>query len=254
MRLIRPAAPDTGRRAALARALGMVVVGAIALTMLLSLPRERPTAMAALALAAALGLGIGGAYLLRALRRPDGQRRAEDLARLVGPAFDDAYALIVEPRLPGVAADLAALLIGPGGVRALLVRDWDGRYRVRGRGWEFDTRGRRGWITCRTNPSFDGQAVSDAVARWARETDVDPNLPVSPAIVFPYRHSRLVLEEPDEEVVTWDNAPWWAQRVGKVQRLDPPRVARTVEAAMAASESAVLRPAPTKRQSVAERS
>ncbi|HET8587517.1 MAG TPA: hypothetical protein VFM74_06530 [Candidatus Limnocylindria bacterium] len=254
MRLIRPAAPDPGRRAALARALGMVVVGAIALTMLLSLPRERPSAMGALALAAALGLGIGGASLLRAARRPEGLRRAEDLGRLIGPAFDDAYALIVEPRLPGVAADLAALLVGPGGVRALLVRDWDGRYRVRGRGWEFDARGRRGWIACRTNPSFDGQALSDAVARWARDTDVDPNLPISPAIVFPYRHSRLVLEEPDEEVVTWDNAPWWAQRVGKVQRLDPPRVARIVEAVMAASESAVLKAAPTARQSAAERS
>lgn len=247
MRLIRPATPDPGRRAALARAMAMVIVGAIALTMLLSVPRERPTAMAALALAAALGLGVGGAYLLRAGRRPEGLRRAEDLGRLVGPAFDDAYALVVEPRLPGVT-DLAGLLVGPGGVRALLIRDWDGRYRVRGRGWEFDTRGRRGWITCRTNPSFDGQAVSEAVARWARDTDVDPHLPVLPAIVFPYRHSRIVLEEPDDEVVTWDNAPWWAQRVGKVQRLDPTRVARIVEAVMEASESAVLRSAPTSRQ------
>lgn len=241
MRLIRPAQPDTGRRPAMARAAAMIVVGAIAVTMLLSLPAGRPTALAALALAAALGLGIGGASLLRAASRPAGLRIADDLARLLGPAFDDGYALIVDPRLPSVPADLAALLIGPGGVRALLLRDWDGRYRVRGRTWEFDARGRRGWISCRTNPSFDGQTVSDAVARWARENDVDPHLPVAPAIVFPYRHSRLVLEEPDDEIVSWDNAPWWAQRVGKVQRLDPPRIARTVEAVMAASERSVRR-------------
>ncbi len=238
MRLIRPASRDVGRRPAAARALAMVMVGAIALTMLLSMPRSHPSAMAALALAAALGLGIGGAYLLRAGRRAPHLRQTDDLARLLGAAFDDGYALVVEPHLPGVPRDLAGLLVGPGGVRVLLLRDWNGRYRVRGRHWEFDTRGRRAWISCRTNPSFDGQAVSEAVARWARETDVDPHLPVAPAIVFPYRHSRLVLEEPDDEVVSWDNAPWWAQRIGRVQRLDPPRVARIVEAVMAASEAA----------------
>ena len=243
MRLIRPASRDPGRRAAAARALAMVVVGAIALVMLVSVPRSQAVAIGGLALAAALGLGIGGTYLLRAARRPEQLRLAADLTRLLGGAFDDGYALIVEPLLPGVPSDLAGLLVGPGGVRALLLRDWNGRYRVRGRHWEFDTRGRRGWIACRTNPSFDGQAVSEAVARWARDADIDPHLPIAPAIVFPYRHSRLVLEEPDDEIVSWDNAPWWAQRIGRVQRLDPPRVARIVESVMAASEASIGIPA-----------
>ena len=106
-----------------------------------------------------------------------------------------------------------AVLVGPAAVRAMLVRDWDGHYRVRGRGWEYDTHGRRGWIACRTNPSFEGQRIADALARWAAAEDLPPNLPIAPAIVFPRSHSRIVLEEPDDEVVTPDNAPWWAQRV-----------------------------------------
>ena len=59
--------------------------------------------------------------------------------RLLAPAFDDSYTLVLSPRLPGVPADLAALLVGPAGVRALIARRWRGRYRVRGRGWELDT-------------------------------------------------------------------------------------------------------------------
>jgi hypothetical protein len=30
----------------------------------------------------------------------------------------------------------------------------------------------------------------------------------------------VLLEEPDVEVVTSDNAPWWANRIGRVRRLD----------------------------------
>jgi hypothetical protein len=29
-----------------------------------------------------------------------------------------------------------------------------------------------------------------------------------------------VLEEPEIEVVTSDNAPWWANRIGRVRRID----------------------------------
>jgi hypothetical protein len=190
-------------------------------------------------------MGIGGAYLLRALGRSAQGQTAAQLARLLGNAFDDNYALLVEPRLPGVSTDLAGLLVGPGGVRALTLRDWDGRYRVRGRSWEYDARGRRGWIACRTNPSFEAEKLSQAVMRWAVLADLDEHLPVAAAIVFPRRHSRVILEEPDLEIVTTENAPWWAQRVGRVQRLDPPAVARVVAATLLASEqssTATLQP------------
>jgi hypothetical protein len=247
MRLIRPAQPPDGRRRSVPRAATMMIVGMVAATMLAFVPASSPTAIGLLGVASALGMGIGGAYLLRALGRSPQRRTAAELARLLGSSFDDSYALLVEPRLPGVSTDLAGLLVGPGGVRALLMRDWDGHYRVRGRGWEYDARGRRGWIACRTNPSFEAEKLSQAVMRWAALADLDEHLPVAPAIVFPRRHSRVVLEEPDDEIVTTENAPWWAQRVGRVQRLDPSAVARVVEATLLASEqnsTAMVQPSP----------
>ena len=134
-------------------------------------------------------------------------------------------------------SDLAALLVGPAGVRTLLVRRWRGRYRVRGRRWEYDTKSRKGWIPCRTNPSFDGDAVAEAVARWARTAADEPSLPVAPAVAFPRAWSVVILEEPEGEVVTTDNAPWWAQSIGRVQKMDPQRVARFVQGVVDAVEA-----------------
>jgi hypothetical protein len=236
MRLIRPAGPP-GHRWAVALSLAMLVVGVAAILFMAALPGDRLSAMAALGVAAALGLGVGVAWLVRALS--DGHRRphGRDLQRLLTPVFDDSYVLIVSPWLPDVPADLAALLVGPAGVRALISRRWHGRYRVRGRAWEYDTGASEGWIACRTNPSFDADAAADAVARWARTAADEPTLPIAPAIAFPLRASSVVLEEPDGEIVTADNAPWWAQRIGRVQRMDPPRVARFVQAVIDAADA-----------------
>jgi hypothetical protein len=217
--------------------LAMVAVGGAAIVLMGLLPGDRVSGVAALGIAAALAIGIGLAWLIRALagghRRPSG----DDLARILAPAFDDSYVLILSPRLPGVPADLAALLVGPAGVRALVARRWRGRYRVRGRGWEYDTKSRSGWIPCRTNPSFDADAVADAVTAWTRTAIDDPGIPVVPAVAFPRPESAIVLEEPDSEVITHDNAPWWAQRIGRVQRLDAQRVGRVVQAVVDAGEA-----------------
>lgn len=229
MRLIRPAHRRHERRWAVALSLGMLLVGFIAVLLMSLLPGERMSAVAALGVSSALGIGVGLAWLIRAVsdvRRPPG----DDLARLLASTFDDSYVLIVSPRLPGVPDDLAALLVGPPGVRALVARRWNGRYRVRGRRWEYDTRGTAGWIPCRTNPSFDADAVADAVTGWARGATDDPAISVTPAVAFPLPVSVIVLEEPDGEIVTTDNAPWWAQRIGKVQRMDAARVGRFVQA------------------------
>jgi hypothetical protein len=214
----------------------MLLVGLVAVALMSLLPGERVSAIGALAVSAALGIGVGLAWLIRALsdvRRPAG----DDLARLLAPAFDDSYVLILSPRLPGVPADLEALLVGPPGVRAIVVRRWRGRYRVRGRGWEYDTRGRSGWIPCRTNPTFEADAVADAVAGWARGATDDPAASVTPAVAFPLPISRIVLEEPEGEIVTADNAPWYAQRIGRVQRMDAARVGRFVQAVVDAGEA-----------------
>jgi len=37
--------------------------------------------------------------------------------------------------------------------------------------------------------------------------------------------------------VTTDNAPWWAQSIGRVQRLDAHRAARFLEAVVSAAEA-----------------
>jgi hypothetical protein len=236
MRLIRPAPNRNERRTAVLLSLAMLVVGLAAIGLMALLPGDRFSGMAVLGIAAALSIGIGLAWLVRALSS-EPRQLGDDLARLLGPAFDDTYVLILSPRLPDVPSDLAALLVGPAGVRALLVRRWRGRYRVRGRRWEYDTRSRRGWIPCRTNPSFDGDAVADAVARWARTAADEPSLPVAPAVAFPRPWSVIILEEPESEVVTTDNAPWWAHSIGRVQKMDPQRVARFVQGVVDAVEA-----------------
>jgi hypothetical protein len=235
MRLIRPAVNRGEQRWALAMSLAMLLVGAIAIV-LMALLADRPDGVAVLGVAAALGIGVGLAWLIRAVSsrgRPPG----DDLARLLAPAFDDSYVLILAPRLPGVSSELAALLVGPAGVRALLTRRWNGHYRVRGRAWEYDTRGRRGWIPCRTNPSFEADAVADAVGAWTRTALDEASGPIIPVVAFPRAWSAIVLEEPTGEVVTSDNAPWWAQSIGRLQRMDPSRVARFVQSVMDASDA-----------------
>jgi hypothetical protein len=237
MRLIRPAEPTNERRWALALSLGMVLVGGLAVVLMGLLPEDRVTGVVALGIAAALAIGIGLAWLIRALAAGRTREPGEDLANILSTAFDDSYVLVLSPRLPGVPADLAALLVGPAGVRALVARRWRGRYRVRGRGWEYDTKSRSGWIPCRTNPSFDADAVADAVRAWSRTAVDDPGVPVVPAVAFPRPWSVIVMEDPDSEILTADNAPWWAQSIGRVQRLDPTRVGRVVQAVLDAGEA-----------------
>jgi hypothetical protein len=242
MRVIRLAPPPTASVRLLAVAGAMLLVGAVAAVLAITGPRGRPDAVAILAIAAALGLGVGASMVAEALRSRK-RRGNEDLVRLLGPTLTDAYLLLLDPKLAGVPSDVAALLVGPPGVRALLVRRWIGRYRVRGRGWEYDTHSRRGWIPCITNPSYEGAAAREALSVWARTTADEPNLPLEAAIAFPSKQSHLVLEEPEDEIITIENAPWWAQSVGGVQRMDGPRAVRFVQAVMAerAQPSAVRR-------------
>lgn len=230
MRVIRPQALAADRHRPLLLALSMLAVGALALELtLLGVTTSGGTAL--MATTAALGLGVGAAWLVRVLR-PDRTRRLTDaLAAVLSATFDDSYTLVVAPRLPVRDSDrLDGVLVGPAGTRVLTVRDWEGRYRVRGRAWEFDG-GRHGWVRCRTNPSFDAIALADGVTRWASDAGI-PDASFEPAVVFPYGRSRIVLEEPEDEIVTSDNAPWWANSIGRVRRLDPAACARVLEAVL----------------------
>jgi hypothetical protein len=245
MRVIRPATLASRRRFPLGTAVAVAMLGsgvAAAALLLVAAPTSAVPA-ALLGLGAALGLGLGAAWLVRALRPDPARRLLVEIERLLRDAFDDTYTLIIGPRLPLRRTDIGAILVGPSGVRVLVARDWEGRYRVRGRGWEFDTRSGRGWIACRTNPSFDAVVQADAVAAWARDAGLG-TAPVSGAIVFPNRRSRIVLEEPDDEVVTSDNVPWWANRIGRVQRMDAAATARFVSAVLAAAEAPEVAPIP----------
>src|SRR5687768_9997574 len=238
MRVIRPKALSaTARRRPLLLAASMIVTGLLAME--LTLVASTTTTGAALgAGAAAVALGIGAAWLLRILRPNRSRRLTGAMTALLGETFDDSYALIVAPRLAiRDAGRLDGILVGPAGVRVLTVRDWVGRYRVRGRVWEFDTHGRKGWIGCRTNPSWDANSLCDGVVRWAREAGL-PEMPIRPAVIFPRRHWQIVLEEPEDEMVTADNAPWWANSIGRVRRMDASDAARLVEAVLDAAEPA----------------
>jgi hypothetical protein len=237
VRVIRPAAlaDRTRRQRRTLAAVSMLTLGVAAAALAIRAPTSAVPA-ALLGLAAALGIGVGAAWLVRAARPDPARRLLVEIERRLRGAFDDSYTLIIGPRLPLRRTDIGAILVGPPGVRVLVARDWEGRYRVRGRGWEFDARSRQGWIPCRTNPSFDAAAQAEAVSGWAREAGLA--LPaVAGAIIFPYRRSRIVLEEPDDEVVTSDNVPWWANRIGRVQRMDAAATARFVAAVLSAAEA-----------------
>ena len=242
MRVIRPAGLNTGRRAAtILVPLGVMGPGVAGLVLALAIGGRAVGATGVLAAVAALGLGIGAALLLRVVGPNRRRSAAELLQELLAPAFDDDYALVLAPPLPiRGARELDGLLVGPAGIRVLTVRDWDGRYRVRGRGWEFDAGRRRGWIPCRTNPSLEVLRIHEGVVRWADEANLH-NLPIRGAVAFPLRQSRIVLEEPDEEVVTTENVRWWANAIGRARRLDPAAGDAFVNAVLDAGDAAAPR-------------
>jgi hypothetical protein len=155
---------------------------------------------------------------------------AEALERLLAPVLDDAYVLVLAPQIPGVDHGLHGLLVGPGGVRALLVRNWHGQFRQRGRLWEFNARGRRGWVACRTDPTRDAKRIVDQVGTWMKEA-LGTQFPIEATIAFPDRRSQVeLLDNPVTEVVTLDNAPWWANRLTRIRRLDGRSAGRLLEA------------------------
>ena len=238
MRVIRPSSFDpSGRRRALLLALSMLAVGVLAGQLTL-LGTGAPAAGGIMAGAAAIGLGVGSAWMLRVMRPNRSRDLGSALVELLSPAFDDTYTLLLAPRLPiRDAVRLDGVLVGPAGVRVITARDWVGRYRVRGRSWEFDAHGRRGWIRCRTNPSFDATSLAEGFSRWATERELG-ELSLRPVVAFPLAHSRIVLEEPTDEIVTSANAPWWANTIGRVRRLDPAHAARVIEAVLEGAERA----------------
>lgn len=246
MRVIRPAvlAPHRRRRPLLV-ALSMLATGVLAAELALLGGGGTVVAVGAMACAAAVGLGIGVAWLSRVVSPNRTASAAEMLESLLTPVFDDSYALVLSPRLPiRDAARLDGLLIGPAGVRALTVRDWEGRYRVRGRIWEFHAGRRRGWIQCRTNPSFDAVKLGEGVARWATGAGM-PHVAVRGAVAFPLKKSRVVLEEPEAEIVTADNGPWWGNSIGGARRLDPAAAAAFLAAVLDAADAPQTAPAST---------
>lgn len=216
----------------LAAALGLACAGLTAGVLVAAGVGLRDGSFAALAVAAPLGLGIGCALVADALNRSASPGwRDSELVRLLGTTLDDRWVLLCRPHVAGMEAEPDGLLVGPPGVRAIVVRTWDGRYRLHGRRWEYDAGGRNGWIRCRTDPGHKALRMRDAVKQWATEA-VGPHVPVEAAVAFPRRASRVVLEAPEVEVVTTDNAPWWARRVGRVQRLDAAQVEAVVRAAV----------------------
>ena len=238
MRVIRPAGLTSRvRRRPLILALCMLAAGVLAIELALLAAGETVAATGVMASAGSIGIGVGAAWLLRVLG-PGRRRTAPELLEaMLDGAFGDDYTLVLAPQLPvREGRRLDGLLVGPAGIRALTVRDWEGRYRVRGREWTFDAGRRRGWIRCRTNPSFDSMHLGEGVARWATGAGL-PNLPIRGAVAFPYRHSQIVLEEPEDEIVTSDNVPWWANAIGRVRRLDPGAGAAFVIAVLDAADA-----------------
>jgi hypothetical protein len=79
--------------------------------------------------------------------------------------------------------------------------------------------------------------IYEGVVRWADEANLH-NLLIRAAVAFPLRQSRIVLEEPDEEVVTTENVRWWANAIGRARRLDPAAGDAFVNAVLDAGDAA----------------
>lgn len=237
MQVIRPAGLGVHRgRRSLVLALSMLAAGVLATELALLGSGATVEATGLMASAAAIGLGVGAAWLARVVSS-NRMAAAELLESLLAPLFDDSYTLVLSPRLPiRDAARLDGLLVGPAGVRALTVRDWNGRYRVRGRTWEFHAGRRRGWVRCLTNPSFDALTIGEGVGRWAAALGI-PHAAVRGAVAFPLGRSRIALEEPEDEIVTVDNGPWWGNAIGRARRLDPAAGATFIEAVLDAGDA-----------------
>jgi len=246
MRVIRPATlASNRRRGPLLLALSMLASGVLAAELVLIDNGATVAATGVLGSAAAVGLGVGAAWLMRVVSPNRMRSAAELLESLLAPVFDDSYALVLSPRLPiRDAARLDGLLIGPAGVRALTVRDWEGRYRVRGRLWEFHAGRARGWIRCRTNPSLDAVTLGEGVGRWAADAGLT-HVPVRGAVAFPLTRSRIALEEPEDEIVTADNGPWWGNAIGRARRLDEVTGAGFLAAVLDAADAPAIESAPT---------
>ena len=199
-------------------------------------PLPRPGVMAS---AAAIGLGVGAAWLVRvSCAQPDAVRRGAARSPCWHPRSMTRYTLVLSPRLPiRDAARLDGLLVGPAGVRALTVRDWEGRYRVRGRSLGVPRRsaGAAGSAAAPIRATTPPPSARASLAGLRRPGC--RNVPVRGAVAFPLKRSRIALEEPDDEIVTADNGPWWANAIGRARRLDPAAGASFVAAVLDAADT-----------------
>jgi hypothetical protein len=72
--------------------------------------------------------------------------------------------------------------------------------------------------------------VLGQLTSWIQDA-LGTTLPVEATIAFPDRHSKIELtNDPITEVVTLDNAPWWANRLSKARRMDERSAGRLLEA------------------------
>ena len=188
MRVIRPEALVRGRAPAADAARAGDVRQPASLALELDRPARRRARLASAMAGGRCGSGPGNRHRLAGSRPAPGRPlggRAMRLRPLLAPTFDDNYTLVVAPRLPvRDSGRLDGILVGPAGVRVLTARDWEGRYRVRGRVWEFDAHADAGGSaaarTRATTPSPSARAW-----RAGREMPACPTFPSAPAIVFP---------------------------------------------------------------------
>ena len=99
MRVIRPKAlSPTSRRRPILLAVSMLVTGVLAVELTL-LATTTPTGAAIGGATAAVALGVGAAWLIRVLRPSRSRQLTSAMEALLSTTFDDAYALVVAPRL-----------------------------------------------------------------------------------------------------------------------------------------------------------
>lgn len=128
-----------------------------------------------------------------------GQEGEDSVVQLILQALDGNWHLFRNIVIPGRnKADLDLVLVGPPGVWALEVKNFNGIYRNRGEAWEYKTK--KSWKTMSRSPSRQAYNSSLRLANFLKADHV--NVFVNPAVVWANATSPLDIENPS--VAVWE--------------------------------------------------
>jgi hypothetical protein len=148
-----------------------------------------------------------------------GQEGEEKVIQTIVHALDGNWHLFRNVSLPGRdKGNLDLVLVGPSGVWFLEVKNFNGKYRNVGKGWQYQ-RGRN-WITLSKSPSEQALNNVDRLKNFLKANDEFVNA----AIVWANEESSLSVENPSVVVWRYNRLPdelgniWQGEKLSKLEQ------------------------------------